>query len=348
MKLKRREAEVFSMSFLDCICCGFGAIILLLVLTEVNQPVQIERARVAMDGQLLRLQQELFAIRGETDQLNRELQGRIDELKAERTRLAGLQGDLTQVRGEFAASRSEAAVTNIVENELVAAYQELTAEMERLQRQPRRRAPVAASVGGIPVDSEYVVFVIDTSASMVANHWESTVQIMRETLDIYPQVKGLQIMNDQGRYMFSGGRPGQWLTDSSALRDRIRATLPDWTPFSRSNPVPGIEQSLRLYRAPGQRVSIYVIGDEFAGESMQAAATSIALLNAADGKRPRARIHAIGFPEGAGMSPFTNVQFSALMRVVTDQNDGTFVGITSEKPCRMFTEVLGVPRCVSR
>ena len=138
MKLKRREAEVFSMSFLDCICCGFGAIILLLVLTDVNQPVQIERARVAMDGQLLRLQQELYDIRGETELLNRELQGRIDELKAERTRLARAQGELSNVQGEFRASRSEAAVTNIVENELVAAYQELTAEMERLQRQPQR------------------------------------------------------------------------------------------------------------------------------------------------------------------------------------------------------------------
>jgi hypothetical protein len=330
MKLRRREAEVFSLSFLDCICCGFGAIILLLVLTEVDQPVVIERARVSMNGQLLRLQAELHDIRGET-------------------RLARLQGDLTQVKGEFKASTSDAAVANIVENELVSAYQELTAEMERLQKQPRARpAPAAASVGGIPVDSEYVVFVIDTSASMVSNHWESTVDIMRETLDIYPQVKGLQVMNDQGRFMFEGGRASQWLTDSEALRRRIRDTLPNWTPFSRSNPVPGIEQALRLYRAPGQRISIYVIGDEFTGDSMQAAADSIARLNAADGRRPRARIHAIGFPEGAGMAPFTNIQFSALMRVLTAQNDGTFVGITTEKPCRVYTEVLGVPRCLGR
>lgn len=349
MKLRRRDTEVFSLSFLDCICCGFGAIILLLVLTDVNQPVAIERARVAMEGQILRLQEELFLLRGETDQLNRELQGRIDTLRAERLRLARLEGDLTQVQGQFAATRSEATVTNIVENELVAAYQELTAEMERLQRQPRPRPrPQVASVGGIPVDSEYVVFVIDTSNSMVANHWESTLGIMRETLDIYPEVKGLQVMNDQGRFMFEGGRPGQWLEDSPALRERIRNRLPDWYPFSRSNPVPGIELALRLYRAPGRRISIYVIGDEFAGESMQAAVDSIARLNAADGSRPRARIHAVGFPEGAGMAPFTNIQFSALMRVVTAQNDGTFVGITNEKPCRVFTEILGVRRCMGR
>jgi len=349
MKLKRRDSEVFSLSFMDCICCGFGAIILLLVLTDVDQPIVIERARVAMEGQLLKLQEELFAIRGETDELNRELKGRIVDLNAERMRLVRLQSDLTQVQGEFAASRTDSTVQNIVESELLAAYQELTAEMQRLQAQPRvRPRPSVDSVGGIPVDSEYVVFVIDTSNSMVSNHWESTVKIMGEALDIYPTLKGLQVMNDQGRLMFEGGRQNEWLSDSPALRERIRGRLPEWFPFSRSNPVPGIEYALRVYRAPGRKVSIYVIGDEFTGESMQAAADSIARLNAADGKRPRARIHAIGFPEGAGMAPFTNVQFSALMRVVTAQNDGTFVGITSEKPCRNFTEILGVIRCMSR
>jgi hypothetical protein len=344
MKLKRRDTEIFSLSFMDCICCGFGAIILLLVLTDVDQPVVIERARDSMNGQLLRLQQELFVIRGDTDELNRELQGRITALRAERARLARLQGDLTDVRGEFAATRSDAAVANIVENQLVSAYQELTAEMERLLRQPQRRAPVTA-VGGIPVDSEYVVFIIDTSNSMVSSHWESTLDIMRETLDIYPQVKGLQVMNDQGRYMFEG-TTGKWLTDSQQTRDRIRNTLSNWHPYSESNPLPGMEQALRQHRVAGQKMSIYVIGDEFAGDSIQTAIDRVGRLNAADGKRPRARIHAIGFPEGPGMPPFTNIRFAALMRAVAARNDGTFVGLTNEKPCRNFVEVLGARQCI--
>ena len=37
-RLGRRDVEVFSLSFLDAICCGFGAVILLLVLTEVGEP----------------------------------------------------------------------------------------------------------------------------------------------------------------------------------------------------------------------------------------------------------------------------------------------------------------------
>jgi hypothetical protein len=347
MKLRRRETEMFSLSFLDCICCGFGAIILLLVLTEVDQPVIIERASVAMNGQLLRLQQELFEIRGETDQLNRELQGRINTLSAERARLSRAQGDLTNVKGEFAASRSDAAVANIVQSELVSAYQELTAEMERLLKQPRARSPSAASVGGIPVDSEYIVFVIDTSNSMVSMHLDAALQIMRETLDIYPEVKGLQVMNDQGKYMFENTR-GHWLTDSSQTRDKIRGALATWRPYSESNPVPGIEQALRAHRVEGARTSIYVVGDEFTGESIQQALDSIKRLNAADPRRARARIHAIGFPEGPGMPPFTNIRFSALMRAVAAGNDGTFVGLTNEKPCRNAVQLFGTVQCLGQ
>ncbi|MFO7324282.1 MAG: VWA domain-containing protein [Pseudomonadota bacterium] len=345
MKLRRRDSEVFSLSFMDCVCCGFGAIILLLVLTDVDQPVIIERARESLNAQLLKLQEELHVIRGDTDELRRELEGRIAELRAERTRLARLQGDLTEVQGQFAATRTDAAVSNIIETELVAAYQELTAEMERLQRQPRPRRAPAAAVGGIPVDSEFVIFVIDTSPSMVTNHWESTVGIMNEILDIYPDLKGVQVMNDQGRFMFDDGPPGSWLEDTPRLRQRIRQTLPTWRPYSQSNPVPGIETALRIYREADRKISIVVIGDEFTGDSMQAAVDRIARLNAPDGRRPQARIHAIGFLEGPGMAAFTSVQFSALMRVVTVRNNGTFVGITSQRPCQEYTEVLGELRC---
>ena len=42
---ERRPTEVFSLSFLDCICCGFGAIILLFVLNKMGEPVALEQAR---------------------------------------------------------------------------------------------------------------------------------------------------------------------------------------------------------------------------------------------------------------------------------------------------------------
>ena len=68
MKLKRHAVEVFSLSFLDCICCGFGAIILLLVLTEYGDPIQLAGAeRATLNGQVQQLKEQLNEIRGETD-----------------------------------------------------------------------------------------------------------------------------------------------------------------------------------------------------------------------------------------------------------------------------------------
>lgn len=345
MRQRRRDTESFSLSFLDVICCGFGAIILLLVLSEIGQPLVLERSRENLDGQVLKLQEELNVIRGETDQLNRELKGRIDELQRERMRLARLSGDLTSIRGQFAASRTDAEVTNIVESELVAAYQFLTAEMQRLLKNRPRRPPTEA-IGGIPIDSEYVIFVIDTSASMTRNHWDSAQQVMQEILDIYPKVRGMQVMDDEGKTMFSGTR-GQWLPDSSVQRTRITEGMKSWRAFSNSSPVEGIREAIRTYWARDKRISIYVLGDEFTGDSIQQALDEVAAINRPDERgRRRVRIHAIGFPSGGGMPPFTNIRFSALMRAMCDQNEGSFVGITAEKPCAAYIEVLGVRQCV--
>ena len=323
--LRRRNVEVFSLSFLDCICCGFGAIILLLVLTEYQRPAKIEESRVNLQAQVRDLQQQLEVIRGESDDLERQLQGRVDKLEKERHELDHLSGDLSSLQGKYSASKQEADVTNTVESELVAAKQKLSAEMMRLLKNQAR--PATEAIAGIPIDSEYVIFIIDTSSSMTSNHWDVNLAIIDEILGMYPHVKGLQVMNDQGTYMF-GQTKGRWLDDTPEQRAEIRSRAKHWHAFSQSNPVPGMEEAIRTYWAADKRVSLYVLGDEFTGESIQAALDSIGTLNKPDpnGRRP-VRIHAIGFPEGPGMSPFTNIRFAALMRLVTEQNNGTFVGL---------------------
>ena len=69
------------------------------------------------------------------------------------------------------------------------------------------------AVAGIPVDSEYIIFVIDTSNSMINYNWGLVQRKLREALDAYPEVKGMQIMNDDGHYMFPE-YAGQWIPDS--------------------------------------------------------------------------------------------------------------------------------------
>ena len=73
MARRRRNVEAFSLSFLDCICCGFGAIILLLVLSKIYEPVVIEKADENLEQLIALLQEELFNLRGESVILDREL-----------------------------------------------------------------------------------------------------------------------------------------------------------------------------------------------------------------------------------------------------------------------------------
>ena len=328
MRLRRREVEIFSLSFLDCICCGFGALILLLVLTEFGKPIQIEETRTKLQGQVLALTQQLYEIRGETDLLNRDLKEKIERLDRERNRVARLSGDLSSLRGQYQSSKSEASVTNIVEGELVSAYQTLTAEMQRLLAQQPQRKPGDA-VGGIPVDSEYIIFIIDTSSSMTDNHWSAATQVLKEILDLYPKVQGMQVMDDEGKVMLKNTR-AQWLNDTPEQRRKIVDYMKNWRAFSNSSPVEGIEEAIRTYWSKDKRISLYVLGDEFTGDSYQAALDRVARVNKPDSNGRRlVRIHAIGFPEAPSYTPFTNMKFSALMRLMCEQNNGTFVGIIS-------------------
>ena len=347
MRLRRRDTEVFSLSFLDVICCGFGAIILLLVLSEFGQPVQIEKSREDLEQQLKRLQEELFVIRGDSTRLERELQGRVDKLTRERLNLARAAGEMSSIRGQFSASKQEAAVSNIVETELLAAYDEMKAEQQRLLKASRQRRQIKSdAVGGIPVDSDYVIFLIDTSGSMQGNHWETAQEVMKEILDIYPKLKGLQIVDDNGKEMFEGTR-GKWMIDSPSQRTQIVSRMKNWRAFSDSSPADGIEVAIRNYWSADKRISIYVLGDEFTGESIQGALDAVDRINRPDaGGRRRVRIHAIGFPVGGGMTPFTNIRFSALMRAMCERNDGTFVGLTNVKTCAATVEIMGTRQCM--
>ena len=333
MKKRRRDIEVFSLSFLDCICCAFGAIILLFVLSKFAEPMIIEDAKEDLQSVIERLEEELFEIRGETVVLNRELTSKTEQLSESKERLARLQGDLSKIKGEFAASKDDAEVQNIIEGKLARARQELTEEMKRLLKKKPRK--VTSSVGGIPVDSEYIVFIIDTSGSMQRYAWTLVQRKMRETLDIYPKVKGIQIMNDMGDYMFSQYR-GKWIPDTPARRRAIISRLSTWRAFSNSSPVEGITAAIRTFYKSDKKISLYVFGDEFSGNAIQPVVDTVRQINKAgkDGSR-RVRIHAVGFPvvmTKTNRAGNTGERFATLMRALCHDNGGTFVGLNSTRP----------------
>ncbi len=329
--LKRsRETESFTVSFLDVASCGFGAMIILLMLAKPSQPSPLEVGEAAPAAIISELQEQLFEIRGETRVVNRDLNAKQEQLSSIKERVARLRRDLSDVQGEFQSSKQLSDETTDEIGKLSLAQQSLTAEMQRLAA--NSSAPENNAIGGIPVDSEYIIFVIDTSGSMFNNpSWGKMLGVIEDTLNVYPEVKGIQIMNDMGDYMFDSFR-GQWIPDTPARRTQILSTLRNWNPFSNSSPVEGVTRAINTFYAPDKKISIYVLGDDFQpGGSIRDVLRTIDRINVedADGNR-LVRIHGIGFPTiFAGPARFQQsvYRYSTLMREMTQRNGGTFVGL---------------------
>lgn len=329
--MARRDTESFSLSYLDVMCCGFGAIILLLMITRVSESKNeaLEVSSIPVSGSVLELQKQLFEIRGETNILNRDLNAKHEQLSQYEERIARLRRELSSLQGRFNTTTEQSTDFEDLSGQLALARQELTDEMKRLQASLGAQVDTD-SVGGVPVDSEYVIFIIDTSGSMFNYAWDRMMEVMDETLDIYPELKGIQVMSDEGDYMFSSFS-GDWIDDTPARRTAIMQRLRTWNPFSNSSPVEGIIQAIRTYYQPGRKISLYVLGDDFTGNSISDVVNTVDRINIADESGERlVRIHGIGFPvvlsqpERYRMGGF---RFSALMRELARKNGGTFVGL---------------------
>jgi hypothetical protein len=324
-RLTRRETEIFSISFLDCITCGLGSVVLLLVLSEIRTP-QSEQEDADAAAQISKLQEELIEITGQTEILNRDLTAKQRQLSEEKLKIARLQGDLSDIRGKYNASKSEADVANEVEGKLVSARQTLTDEMKRLLGKGFQRKKDDA-IGGIPVDSEYVIFIIDTSGSMFNYVWPMMLEKVEETLNVYPQLKGFQVMNDEGTYMFPGFR-GKWIPDTPQQRRTVIDRLRSWNAFSNSSPIEGIVEAIRTYYSKDKKISLYVFGDEFTGPSIDSVVKGVDVINRDDDQGDRrVRIHAIGFPVRPDAPQYTSIRFATLMRILCAKNGGSFVGL---------------------
>ena len=326
----RRDTETFSMSFLDVISCGFGAIVLLLVLNEVGQPIQLEQAKVDLDAQIVKMEKEIFDIRGMALVLERELRARIEQLSEEQKRIARLRGDLSQIQGQHKASADEEDMLKKVTDQLTAARRALIEETRELRGAGLQRV-YNQPVAGVPIDSEYVIFIVDTSGSMQTQNWRRAERRMEEVLNIYPKLKGIQVMDDEGGYMFTEYR-AKWIPDSPARRRAILDRFRRWQAFSNSSPAEGIIAAVRTFWTREHPISIYVFGDEFTGPSIQEVVDTIDRINRSDKTGERlVRIHSLGFPIPGQYPQHTSMRYATLMRILSARNGGVFVGLPEDE-----------------
>ena len=331
MAVKRREFEVFSLSFLDCICCGFGAIILLFILSMgiasrsvVKSRTELEdilRQRLAALGVLTTTKERLAGELASRDKTLTEIIREIEDLDA---MIAQLMEQLQNEKGG-----DKALLTEI---------EQLRKEVGAMQTEPPIEQLDASTPIGIPVESNYVAFVIDTSGSMrdpnTAVLWDYVIKKFEEVIRAYPTVKGIQFLDADGRFIL--GRTGEWIPDTVSARKAVLDAVLRYQVFSNSNPVPGIVRAIRTLHQPEDpemKMGIYVFGDEFTDTS-DTVLERVDKLNPPDenGKR-KITINGVGFPNllRAGFSlGQTGVKFANLMRELTQRHGGAFIAVTEE------------------
>ena len=239
---------------------------------------------------------------------------------------------LSSVRGAYENMKNSLHAQTIIEDKLKQARQSLTEEMKRLQ-QIRPVNNKDNTIGGISVDSEYVIFIIDTSGSMQNFAWSMVRKKMTEILNVHPEVKGIQVMNDMGDYMFSQ-YAGRWISDTPGRRRAILKRLASWEPFSNSSPEEGVTRAIKTFYSPDKQISLYIFGDDFSRGSIQSVIDTVSRLNGGNKSGfKRVRINAVGFPvlfQQTG-TEMNIARFSALMRKLAENNNGSFVGLTSTR-----------------
>lgn len=329
--IRRRPTQVFSLAFLDCICCGFGAVILIFVLSidskEKEKLHLLEDLRKIMAAQLAQIAQ-LKANREDLERSNARVAQLVVDARLKNDTIHALLADLdrkisTEKKGQQA---------------MLVDIDELKKEIAARQKKPEMILPdVKPAPVGLTVGQNYIAFVIDTSGSMrdpnTGGLWSIAIRKIEEVLDVYPHVDGIQVLNADGGFVLGTRGGNGWLPDNRETRDQIKRALRRYDVDTISNPVPGIYRVLRsLYNKddPNMKLGIYVFGDEFTDTS-DAVIKRLDELNPEDENGHRkVVINAVGFPTTIRYTfsmGNTGVKFANLMREVCHRHGGAFIAL---------------------
>lgn len=324
--IKRRPIEVFSLSFLDCLCCGFGAILLLFILSIGSGPHGVESE---VDVPTLRaMQAQLTILEDDVANQTALLESAINSEKTstERERIVSLiqelESKLVYLQQEFKSLQATLSTT-----------EQAAASANRLIQSFKHEdlPPI-----GLPAEATHVAFVVDTSGSMrnqmTGQLHYSVVEQIRELLESLPEVRSIQFLDTSGNYMLSNRR-NFWLPDSIGLRQQALQQILAYPIASASDPERGLRRAIQDLKPSLQAedyMSIYVVGDDFRGstQSLLIQLDRMNPRNTSTGKRP-VSISAIGFP--TLINPFQigatqgNTRYANIMREIAEAHDGVLI-----------------------
>jgi Mg-chelatase subunit ChlD len=178
----RRKTEVFGLSFMDCICCGFGATVLLYMILNSGADRRARQAIGSLRAETDRLEEEV--LEGQANLV--ELRNTLEDVRQADAATQGLSTRLLEVvrksQEELATFDQQTIAQRAHLNKLQADLRSLEVGAKRLSGGAKSREvpgdKVRAFVGdgdrqyltGLKVGGKRILILVDASASMLAEN----------------------------------------------------------------------------------------------------------------------------------------------------------------------------------
>lgn len=290
---RRRNVEVFSLSFLDVICCGFGAVILFY--TIISAQSGIERTRQAEDlaAEVSRLEEEVLTGARNLVRLRNTLQRTESETVSATSRATQLIEELQRRREESSLYDASTLAKRERIERLKADVRALESSTRRLEASAQVETPRADRVGagrslasrryitGLTLKGKRILVLVDRSASMLdedlvnilklrnskemaqrsAAKWRRTTDIASWLVSEIPENSQYQILvfNTTAEPLL-GGAAGDWLDGrDDGVRQRLLGAIDTLTPSGGTSLLNAL-QATRQMRLPPDQIILMTDG----------------------------------------------------------------------------------------
>ena len=174
---KRRDSNVFSLSFLDIMSCGFGAVILIFIVIQHGSEATPQEANRAIMAEIERIEVE---VKDETErlvQLKNTVQEKDDAIATTEETILAILKQIRDLEQQIANIQTEGASNEQSIEELKSELQELEKEAASLQSSVTEQtgSDSRSFVGdgdrqylsGVHLGGENILILLDASASML-------------------------------------------------------------------------------------------------------------------------------------------------------------------------------------
>ena len=263
--MARREISVFSLSFLDAMTCGFGAVVLFFMVINASSGLRAGRMTNDLRAEVDLLEERVLAAHRDRVELRNSLLEREQRIVTAQGQARRVLEDLRRIQQELAVYEN----STLARRERI---EQLKADIRSLEEEARRHAAAAqpeqrtgdrlrSFVGdgdrqyltGLKVGGERVLIVVDASASMLggtlvniirrrnlpneikvqSDKWQQTVATVDWLLSQVPPGSQFQLyaFNETARAVVPGTE-GRWLDGGDAAvldaaAEAMRTVVPE-------------------------------------------------------------------------------------------------------------------------